>query len=145
MLKHLRIAVTALSLTACVVLVTLWVRSYSYWDGLVYGGSDSDCTLHSESGGLRIYYRRNLPYTFETGFESGPADKQWRWHLDFDLSYHEHPGFYMVCFPHWMPALVLAAVAAIPWLRWSKRFSLGTLLIATTLIAVGLGIIVMAK
>jgi hypothetical protein len=30
MLKHLRIAVTALSVTACVLLVGLWVRSYRW-------------------------------------------------------------------------------------------------------------------
>ena len=31
--RYLRIAVTALSLTACVLLIALWVRSYSreYW------------------------------------------------------------------------------------------------------------------
>ena len=29
MLKYLRIAVTALSLTACVLLIALWVASYS--------------------------------------------------------------------------------------------------------------------
>ena len=28
MLKYLRIAVTALSLTACVLLIALWLRSY---------------------------------------------------------------------------------------------------------------------
>ena len=32
MLKYLRIAVTALSLTGCVLLVALWVRSYSRFD-----------------------------------------------------------------------------------------------------------------
>src|SRR3977135_2369552 len=35
------------------------------------------------------------------------------------------------------------AVAALPWIRWSKRFSLRTALIATTLVAVGLGLIVL--
>jgi hypothetical protein len=35
MLKYLRIAVTALSLTACVLLVALWVRSY-WWVDAVY-------------------------------------------------------------------------------------------------------------
>ena len=34
MLKYLRIAVTALSLTACVLLIALWVRSY-WSDGLM--------------------------------------------------------------------------------------------------------------
>jgi hypothetical protein len=32
MLKYVRIAVTALSLTACVLLVALWVRSYWHFD-----------------------------------------------------------------------------------------------------------------
>ena len=44
--------------------------------------------------------------------------------------------------PYWFLAFVPATIATIPWFRWSKRFSLRTLLIATTLIAVVLGIIV---
>jgi hypothetical protein len=32
MLKYLRIAVTALSLTVCVLLIALWVRSYQPMD-----------------------------------------------------------------------------------------------------------------
>src|SRR5687768_11154778 len=31
MLKYVRIAVTVLSLTACVLLIVLWVRSYFVW------------------------------------------------------------------------------------------------------------------
>jgi hypothetical protein len=41
---------------------------------------------------------------------------------------------------HWLLLLVTATLAAAPWTKW--RFSLRTLLIATTIIAVGLGIIV---
>ena len=41
--------------------------------------------------------------------------------------------------PHWFAALCPAALAAIPWIRW--RFSLRTLLIATTLVAAALGTI----
>ena len=37
---------------------------------------------------------------------------------------------------------IVAVLAAAPWLRWSKQFSLRTMLIATTLVAVGLGIAV---
>jgi hypothetical protein len=42
--------------------------------------------------------------------------------------------------PHWFAMLTALAIAATPWLRW--RFSLRTLLIATTLVAVVLGLIV---
>jgi hypothetical protein len=45
--------------------------------------------------------------------------------------------------PYWFIVLLNAAIAAAPWLPWwSKRFSLRTLLIATTLIAVALWLIV---
>jgi hypothetical protein len=47
-------------------------------------------------------------------------------------------------FPHWFLALVLAAVAYVPWLPWSNRFGLRTLLLGTTLVAVVLGAIVYA-
>ncbi len=40
------------------------------------------------------------------------------------------------------PIAIAAALAALPWLRW--RFSLRTLLIATTLVAVVLGLIMWA-
>ena len=46
--------------------------------------------------------------------------------------------------PYWLPCLAAATIALLPWLKWSKRFSLRTLLIATTLVAVALGLIVWA-
>jgi hypothetical protein len=44
-----------------------------------------------------------------------------------------------VWIPHWVLVLLSAVFAALPWLPW--KFSLRTLLIATTLIAVVLGLI----
>ena len=46
--------------------------------------------------------------------------------------------------PQWFPVLLFATLATAPWIRWSKRFSLRTLLIATTLVAVVLGLVVYA-
>jgi hypothetical protein len=43
--------------------------------------------------------------------------------------------------PHWFPVLLFATFAAIPWLV-PRRFSLRTLLIATTLVAAVLGLAV---
>jgi hypothetical protein len=42
--------------------------------------------------------------------------------------------------PFWLPLSILAAVATIPWLHW--RFSLRTLLVATTVVCVLLGFVV---
>ena len=45
--------------------------------------------------------------------------------------------------PHWFVAGIFAAFAFVPWLPWwSTRFSLRTLLIVTTLVAVVLGLVV---
>jgi hypothetical protein len=42
--------------------------------------------------------------------------------------------------PIWILVLSTVALALLPWIRW--RFSLRTLLIATTLVALGLGLVV---
>ena len=46
--------------------------------------------------------------------------------------------------PHSFPVILAALFAVIPWVPWSRRFSLRTLLIATTLLAMLLGAIVYA-
>lgn len=46
-----------------------------------------------------------------------------------------------ISFPHWLLAVVLGGISATAWVSF-RRFSLRTLLIATTLVAVGLGLIV---
>jgi hypothetical protein len=44
--------------------------------------------------------------------------------------------------PYWLILACTTTLAALPWLRWSKRFSMRTLLIALTAVAVVLGLIV---
>jgi hypothetical protein len=44
--------------------------------------------------------------------------------------------------PYWLIVVFTVALAAAPSLHWSKRFSLRSPLITTTLVAVGLGLIV---
>jgi hypothetical protein len=41
--------------------------------------------------------------------------------------------------PYWFPVLITGALTLLPWIRW--RFSLKTLLIAATVIALALGLI----
>jgi hypothetical protein len=48
---------------------------------------------------------------------------------------------YQIAIPYWLLLFFTLAVSALPWTRWSKRFSLRTALFATTLAAVVLGII----
>ncbi len=44
-------------------------------------------------------------------------------------------------FRYWSPVLLLFLLSVAPWIPWSRHFSLRTLFIATTLLAVLLGLI----
>jgi hypothetical protein len=46
--------------------------------------------------------------------------------------------------PYWLVTLLSTVVATLPWIQYSHRFRLRALLIATTLIAVIVGTIVIA-
>jgi len=43
--------------------------------------------------------------------------------------------------PLWFPILITAAAAAAPWIPWSRQFSLRTMMIVMTFVAIGLGVI----
>jgi hypothetical protein len=57
-------------------------------------------------------------------------------------AFNINSAFFYISVPLWLLFFVTAAIGAIPWLRW--RFSLRTLLIATTLLAVALGLVIWA-
>jgi hypothetical protein len=148
MLKYLRIVVTALSLTACVLLVALWVRSYWVCD-IVYRMNPSmvETIIGATSG--KVYFVRidvgatGVPYKVH-GWEYLRAKT-----ADVDVSKLRLSKLQSkstvrsvnVHLPYWLVTLSCAVLAAFPWIQYAKRFSLRTLLIATTLVAMGLGII----
>jgi hypothetical protein len=56
---------------------------------------------------------------------------------------HHHPQEMWVTLPHWFLVALCAMFSAFPWIP-IRRFSLRTMLVATTLVAVVLGLIVIA-
>ena len=145
-LKCLRIAVTTLSLTACVLLVTLWIRSYWYvehifWNGKakyfgisIYPGEvtiESNDTIFMPLGWSRVVFpiRGN-----DSTLEDGP-----RTVLGFGWQAEDNSKTAYI--PFWFLTLTSIVFAILPSTA-VKRFSLRTLLIATTLVAVVLGVIV---
>ena len=141
--RKLRIAFSVTCLIACVLLIVLWVRSFHEIDWVAgpLPGSSGFCVM-SRIGGLgfvlllqpdqadRVWvmktepiFELKLPYRTALGF----------------VEYLATPTAYRVRVPYWFPFLLSAAAAGVPWLRW--RFSLRTMLIATTLVAAALGLI----
>jgi hypothetical protein len=112
-LRLLRIAFSVMCGILCLLLIVLWVRSYSSaggWHTLTHIGADQIVFYESVNGDLRILSLDAF--------------------MAATLS-HWQPGFVV---PYWSLVSSFVMLAALPWVRW--RFSLRTLLIATTLIAI---------
>ncbi len=160
MLRYLRIAVTVLSLTACVLLIMLWVRSYWRQD-CVHLRLSNTVALGVVSLKGRIIFiadaqpvdrRPGLP---RWGIESVQAiDWQLQWlgeriqraTFGFSLQRLSSGVFgFSLQLPHGLLVLLTGSMAATLGIRRPYRFSLRTLLIAMTLIAVILGIIAISN
>jgi len=127
------------------ILIVLNVWSCWWWDRCYVQGKQFGAQINSDAGRVVIVVGPREPTVTAviTGHlaSSGPADPFY----DNDIL-----GFYFkrelaslrLDIPYWFIVVIVVVIAASPWLPWwSKRFSLRTMLIATTLIALVLGLI----
>src|SRR5688500_133070 len=140
--RYIRIAVTALSLTACVFLVALWVRSYWWHDIVACGITSKDAIrIDSTNGGLSLIHvsLHGFPATFEKwDVASIWSPSQGLFPIGFAESY---AGFsikftdgFSLSVPYWFLVPLFAALGTLTYTSKLRRFSLRTLLIATTLV-----------
>jgi len=144
MKRRLRIAVSAFFVLLAVLLVMLWVRSYWWQDYLDAPWSNSaNVGLVSQVG--------QLSFSIDDLGSSPWEIRLTRIDPRFDvrLLRQKHicgrasgAHFSLVYFPHWFPILICVGFAALPWV--SRRFSRRSLLTATTLIVLVLGLVVWA-
>ena len=142
--RALRITWTAFWGIACVLLCVLWVRSYWLGDGLqiISPPLHRHLILDSTRGRIGLFAGDRLSQFWLVRWESQPITPEfiaeWRKdppkNLGFDIVTLGMHGIFM---PVWFPVLVFAAFGILPWLSW--RFSLRTLLVATTVVATVLG------
>jgi hypothetical protein len=142
-LRKLRIAWSVVWGMLCVLLIAFWVRSYWSHDEMAWDISKSLIfTISSHRGELAgqvvtTRLRPPMDLTYARRISMGRREgASWK--------YIDAHSTQIVFFPYWCPTLLaaVAAIATTPLLRW--RYSLRTLLIATTLIAVVLGLAVSA-
>ncbi len=146
LIRGLRIAVSAVCGILCVLLIVLWVRSYwrydtvrghfvksqlfsiSLWQGVV------SFTTHQEAdpNAVRLFGHWHIDTRTSPSFVDQPA---WWFRVSLQPTLRA-----VVSAPNWFLVFMSATLAVIPWIQWSRRFSLRTLLIAITLIAVVLGL-----
>jgi hypothetical protein len=150
--RGLRIAWTAGFGILCLLLIALWVRSYWWVDSVRFPISrSSNLGGWSVEGTIAV-----IKGTHDPGFFNVPG-RMVRHHVvnrrvldnrpQIRRGNHGPFGFGVMAgnipyAPHWFFVFVLSVLAILPWIR---RFSLRTLLIATTLVAVVLGVIVAVR
>jgi hypothetical protein len=147
MARKLRIAVSAFFALVTVPICVLWVRSYWYAELVLCTVDQHFVLIGSQPGAFGfsiipeesvdpwIIYKKPTS-DWRAGEEGWWREQSWG---GFHINYSHSP---IVVAPYWFWLLIPATLAAIPWLLRSNRFSLRTLLIATTLVAFVLGLVV---
>jgi hypothetical protein len=128
-----------------VLLIVLWVRSY-WWVDVVSGYHSKLLVfgLGSERGNVGCEWMSNLTSIFQVTEWRARSYPPGNEHITQFVYHYTPQGATIIGMPSWILVVTFVALAAAPWIRWSNRFSLRTLLIATTLVAVVLGAIVYA-
>jgi hypothetical protein len=130
--RRTRIAVSVFFGVLTAALCVLWVRSY-WWVDVVRRGTES---VGSSQGRIFVNDVYNLPGKGKVVTRSIAGNRIHFWTARQEDLVAVGVG---KVFPQW-PAILLAVVSsAAPWLHY--RFSLRTLLIATTLVAVVFGLV----
>jgi hypothetical protein len=150
LIRGLRIAWSVWWGILCVLFVVLWVRTYCridlFWGPVTTRGQIVVVSMRGRVFAGENYGGRSTQWSTQ----SGNLYAKWRSASTTIFPARDALGFALVAdpnslgmvVPYWFAVLVAAIFAKIPWAHWSKRFSVRTLLIATTLIAVVLGLVV---
>jgi hypothetical protein len=139
--RKLRIALSATCLIACVLLIVLWVRSYWFID-IVHLPHRS---LVSMTGRLFVAERIDRYGTTDLS-QSMAAPRLHFWGTSYMAGEGSvEPIGIRLILPLWFAVTVAgltSLTSAMPWLHW--RYTLRTLLIVTTLVAIVLGLLIYA-
>jgi hypothetical protein len=163
--RKLRITWTVFCGIACALLIALWVRSYWRLDELKGKPLKGKLTASSVSGKL-VFEGGSAPSKFWNSSRTWELtnevvnERTYLWPLDWAPDYRRlnisfyhfkdtrtsistsaNPIWFLIV-PHYCLVALALLIAGIFWLPWSNRFTLRTLLIATTLVALVLGLIV---
>jgi hypothetical protein len=137
----------------CLLLIVLWVRSYWWNDFASHRLATRDFLVQIRLGELGIWCEPAsvAPYAsqLKIGEQRVTSSERTYWvlarteivpaHRYFVFHYRSTVQGTAIWIPFWTIAVPLAIAAVLPWLP--RHFSLRTLLIATTAISVGFGLL----
>ena len=134
--RKLRIAWSVGWGIVAVLLVALWVRSYWRAEFIQSRSNAGSTTIGTDAG--HLYLTKRYTPSPNGGWTRGSNEPR---HADPRFIWTTLGGATRITIPSWPTVIVPIILIGVPWIPF-KRFSLRTLLIATTLVAVGLGLIV---
>jgi hypothetical protein len=155
--RYLRIAISVVCGVVCLLLIVLWLRSYWIADG--FGKADT-WNVVSLRGELLVSILDDKTgfVTVQGGYSAEKISEEFdSWNLNaaatptWDIFFARggnFPGWFHTIGVKFFTLLIIPFVLAVstcPWIHWSKRFNLRTLLIASTVVAVILGIIAISN
>jgi len=156
--RKLRIAWSVVWGVACLLMIALWartadngtnfqeplleVRDFAVYstDGIIWAVKAPFVVYSPPIDYFVSYYIPSRYQATPDGFASTAIHKG----RGFDMQFWSRWTWFVQA-PNWFPVLVAFALGVVPWINQLKRlrrFSLRTLLIVMTLVAVGLGVIV---
>jgi hypothetical protein len=146
-LHKLRIAFSVVCGIVCLLLCVLWLRSYDTWDRCFRTGKNHGWQLNSMLGHVVLVVaeppERFIPFFVASLPIEGRFEGEFNKYV-LGFYFGRAPGLELGV-PFWFLVLISASITAAPWLRHlSWQFSLRTLVIAMTLVALFLGAAVYA-
>ena len=150
--RKLRIAWSVACGILCLLLIVLWVRSVNTFEGAqgtILPQTNPDgtrsathLTIHSFDNVLSVIWATDRTRTrFPPWCSWSRTDQLYRESWKLTYGYHDgNLGGIQYQAPYWLLVAVASALASLQWVPIPKRFSLRTSLIATTLLAVILGL-----
>jgi hypothetical protein len=138
--RLLRFAFSTLYGIVCLLLIVLWVRSYWTLDFVRVRPAGARQIYVLSGRGVIAFGINNDPYSpwWEYSSHAGEWIAPSPAIPSHGFSFFRFPLGFFASAPCWSFLLLISAIGALPWVKFG--FSLRTLLIATTIVAVVLGL-----
>jgi hypothetical protein len=151
--RLLRITASAAFLAAGAVLFAAWMRNFC-WADVVWAPLPGarQMTIASSDGQIEVGILRPTRWSPKpegwgratyTASQNRVLEVFVPWNKVIRYRFTINRSMAIVL-PHWLLTLAMLMLAAVPWIRWSRRFTIRTMLVVTTLIAVVLALAVTA-
>lgn len=137
-MRRVRITFSVFCGILCAILVLYWFVSYdSFGHRRMNLATSVQLTLELYRGQSALVLSAPGQQSFDWLLVDYPAQNENKSPGIAGFAFLRSPtGGVFVAIPFWFSVLMAVIAGAAPWLRWTYQFSLRTLLIATTLVAV---------